>query len=215
MVRLIWSLALVVSSRTARLLALLVWVGLTSAVPVAAADAPAEVALAAEPAEPAMTARGHHEQGRQQFVAGRYEAAIVEYRKAYELHGDPSYLLDIAEAYRALGVSEQAVFFYRRYLTTHPNPPNRPEVLAQIAVLAPPAPLPPRQPSYVAPPPAREAEASLTGGRAERERSVVGRWWFWTAVGVLAAAGATVAIVASNRRDDGVPASMLGNAKLF
>jgi tetratricopeptide (TPR) repeat protein len=200
---------LLLSSRTARLTASLVWLTLTPAVP-ALADQQPRAAL-----ESTETARAHHVQGRQQFLVGRYDAAIVEYRKAYELHGDPSYLLDIGEAYRALGVTEQAVFFYRRYLTTHPNPPNRPEVLAQIALLSPPAPLPPRVPSYVAPSPAREPEVGLTGARAESERSVVGRWWFWAAVGALAAAGATVAIVVSSRRDDAVPNSMLGNAKLF
>jgi tetratricopeptide (TPR) repeat protein len=207
------SLALFARSRTARPLALLTLLALLPAARAAAAPrAPAETA----PVDAGDTARGHHVEGRRQFVAGRYEAAITEYRRAYELHADPSYLLDIAEAYRALGVPEQAVFFYRRYLTNHPNPPNRPEVLAEIAHLAPPPRLPPRLPSFVAPPPpARDAEVDLTGTPAEKERSVVGRWWFWTAIGALAAAGATVAIVASSRRDDSIPSSKLGNAKLF
>jgi tetratricopeptide (TPR) repeat protein len=199
--------------RTARAPALL---ALLALLPAAAVAAPPKAVADSAPAEAGETARGHHEQGRRQVLAGHYETAIAEYRKAYELNADPSYLLDIAEAYRALGAAEQAVFFYRRYLTNHPNPPNRPEVLAQIAELAPPAPLPPRPPSFVTPPPpAPEPDLGLRVAPAERERSVVGRWWFWTAVGALAAAGATVAIVASSRRDDGIPSSKLGNAKLF
>ena len=167
------------------------------------------------------TARAHHEQGRLAASLGRFETAISEYRRAYELKADPSYLYDIAEAHRALGASERAVFFYRRYLSTHPNPPNRPEVESQIAQLEPS--LPPDAAATAAaanpapPPPSPLAIAApAQHGVSEHERSVVGRWWFWTAVGALAAAGATVAILAATRDSGGaeVPPSRLGNMRV-
>lgn len=159
-------------------------------------------------------ARQHHEAGRAHVGHGRFESAIAEYRKAYELRADPSYLLDIAEAYRALRVPEQAVFFYRRYLSAHPAPPNRPEIESQIALLEPAQPLPtaPPPPEVRRPGPALGLTARTV---SDDERSVVGRWWFWAAVGAVAAAGATVAILAAGSRDQGAPSTMLGNVKLF
>jgi tetratricopeptide (TPR) repeat protein len=175
----------------------------------------------AQPVTPEESARAHHEQGRLQHSLGRYETAISEYRKAYELRADPSFLFDIAEAYRSLGAAERAVFFYRRYLNAHPNPPNRPEVEAQIARLEPSIPAESRGGSLAAAP-AESSSSSLlptTFGREravrDSERSVVGRWWFWTAVGTVAAVGATLAILAiGNRGEQKVPGSDLGHARL-
>jgi tetratricopeptide (TPR) repeat protein len=174
------------------------------------------------PEETGDSARAHHEAGRAHVQKRRFEAAIAEYRKAYELRADPSYLLDIAEAYRALGVPERAVFFYRRYLTTHPAPPNRPEIEAQIALLdpggttAPAPPLPVHVPMAATALPSRSPDMQLGSSRAvsDGETSVVGRWWFWAAVGALAAAGATVAIVAAGQREE-TPRTALGNVKIF
>jgi hypothetical protein len=50
----------------------------------------------------------------------------------------------------------------------------------------------------------------------ENERGLAGKWWFWTAVGTLAAAGATIAILAFGQgSEERVPSSDLGHAKLF
>ena len=90
------------------------------------------------------------------------------------------------------GAPERAVFFYRRYLTTHPNPPNRPEVEAQIALIEPTIPpdgaeRPHRRSGCRPPRPARVAAGApaVTRERVvpDDERGVIGKWWFWTAVG--------------------------------
>lgn len=163
------------------------------------------------------TARLHHDEGQKQSALGHFESAIAEYRKAYEIKADPAYLFDIAEAYRALDVPERAVFFYRRYLSTHPNPPNRSEVESRLAVLE------PRVHRDAAPSPAPAGlvagpELALHGNArpvSEHEHSVIGKWWFWTAIGALAAAGATVAIVAAGHGSGtSIPTSELGHAKL-
>jgi tetratricopeptide (TPR) repeat protein len=210
----------------------------------------AQIAVA-QPVTPEQSARAHHEQGRLQYSLGRYETAISEFRKAYELRADPSFLFDIAEAYRSLDAPERAVFFYRRYLTTHPNPPNRAEVEAQIALIEPtvPASAPSADtgttggkpgntgmsgksgssgspgPFPFQPPPGLSSSVGLEpgpprgkdqDGLRDRWRGVVGRWWFWTAIGTLAAAGATIAILAMGpSSEDRVPSSDLGHVKLF
>jgi tetratricopeptide (TPR) repeat protein len=165
------------------------------------------------------SARTHHEQGRAAVLRGQHEEAIVAYRRAYELKADPSYLYDIAEAYRALGVPERAVFFYRRYLSTHPRPPNRPEVEATIARLDP----TPALPVTVSVVPAASntipmsAKTVTSRSVSDQERSVIGTWWFWTAVGALAAASATVAIFVAAQEGQGgsdIPATRLGNARI-
>ena len=186
--------------------------------------------------------RTHHQRGRRQFDERQYEAAIASYRRAYELKADPSYLLDIAEAYRALEMPERALFFYQRYLSAHPNPPNRPEVEAEVARLQPlvTTPASPSAPPALPatdhrPFPAGGGPGQIGRGRDGRERSelelglsaggpqtlveekrpILGRWWFWTAIGALAAAGATVAILSASRGEEEIPPSQLGNAKLF
>jgi len=187
---------------------------------------PAVLAQEASPAEestrPAAeaSARTHHEQGRLQFSVGKLDAAIAEFRKAYELKADPSFLYDIAEAYRVLGAPERAVFFYKKYLSTHPSPPNQPEVESQIAELesqipgpGSPAPVPPALIAHQMPP-----ELVL---RQEAPKDVAPkgvparRFWLWTAVGALAAVGATAAIIAASRGNEGPPSTSLGNAKFF
>jgi tetratricopeptide (TPR) repeat protein len=180
-------------------------------------------AAGAQPVTPEESARAHHEQGRLQYSLGRYETAISEFRKAYELRADPAFLFDIAESYRSLGSPERAVFFYRRYLTTHPNPPNRPQVEAQIARIEPT--IPPGEavgPTGLRMSPSGRASAAASAPLFSRELQPGSHgglhrtWWFWAAVGTLAAVGATVAIVAfGGNGDDKVPGSELGHAKLF
>jgi tetratricopeptide (TPR) repeat protein len=178
---------------------------------------------AAQPVTPEESARAHHEQGRLQYSLGRFETAISEFRKAYELRADPAFLYDIAESYRSLGSPERAVFFYRRYLTTHPNPPNRPQVEAQIARIEPT--IPPGDP--VGPTGRRlsSSDRASSGASAplfsrelspDSDRKLYRTWWFWAAVGTLAAVGATVAIVGfGGSGGQKVPSSDLGHAKLF
>jgi tetratricopeptide (TPR) repeat protein len=179
-------------------------------------------AAAAQPVTPEESARAHHEQGRLQLSLGRYETAISEFRKAYELRADPAFLFDIAEAYRSLGSPERAVFFYRRYLTIHPNPPNRPQVEAQIARIEPTIPAgDPIGPTGLRLSPSGRASTSSAPLFSrelspDSDRKLYRTWWFWAAVGTLAAVGATVAIVAfGGSGEEKVPSSDLGHAKLF
>ena len=73
---------------------------------------------------------------------GRYEDAIDEFRRAYELRAEPRFLYEIAEIYRRLGATDQARFYYERYLASAPatlesalGVPDRQEVEAKLAAL--------------------------------------------------------------------------------
>ena len=172
-------------------------------------------AAPAPPPEPAPAASveldQHVAQGHRLYQLGQYQEAIAEYRRAYELKAEPRFLEEIAEAYRQLGGTEQALFYYDRYLAAAPEAPDRGVVEQKVAELeslrvAPPA----GAPVVGVPPP---GGAVATSPHAS-PRPVWRRWWFWTAVGVVVATGVTAAVLAA-RSQTGVPTSDLGDGKFY
>jgi tetratricopeptide (TPR) repeat protein len=155
----------------------------------------------------------HATLGQRLLARGRAQEAIAEFRRGYELRADPSFLFDIAECYRQLGLRDQALFFYRRYLTAAPEGPDREDAEEQIAALEkaakPPAPAPPKAPSL-----ARDVVIIPVEGPAQERRSVWRHWWTWTALGVLVVGG-TVAAIALSRDRTNVPATALGDRKFY
>jgi tetratricopeptide (TPR) repeat protein len=177
---------------------------------------PAETNALAEDVPADGDVEAHVARGHRLSKIGRYEDAIEEFRRAYELRAEPRLLYEIAEIYRRLGATEQARFYYERYLASAPaaldnalGAPDRQEVEAKLAALkAKPSAVAARprlipEPKLVAPPPAPP--------RAARPWR---RWWFWTAIGVAVGAGAT-AIALSRRGETDVPTTALGDQKFF
>jgi len=209
------------------------WVALAAALP--AATAPTIAAVVDTPDE---TARRYQERGTTYFNLGQFEDAVAEFRRAYEAKADSVFLFNIAEAYRQLDAKDQALFFYRRYLSTNPQATNRPLVeerikgIEELATDAtrdpgavssdaalPAAPLPAsstatQPPSGTAPtwgPGAgREADSS------SQDRFLLRQWWFWAGVGAVVVSGVVTFLVVASRRDErGPPKSVLGNARVF
>ena len=147
----------------------------------------------------------HVAQGRRLYLLGRYQEAIAEYRRAYELRADPQFLMDTAEAYRQLGATERALFYYERYLAAAPNAPDREIVEDRITELE----------LVKAPPPAQAPLAGATPVLAAKPRPVWKRWWVWTAVGVAVGAGITAAALSSRSTAPAVPATDLGDRKFY
>jgi tetratricopeptide (TPR) repeat protein len=145
--------------------------------------------------------------GRRLSQIGRYEDAVEEFRRAYELRADPRLLYEIAEAYRRLGAGQQARFYYDRYLSTVPDAPDRAEVQAKVAAL------PPNKPPRPRPHMVSEAELAAQAAPHPAPRSSR-RWWFWTAVGVAVATGAA-AVLLSRDAGTNVPPTALGDQKFF
>ncbi len=166
---------------------------------------PAPPPAAAAPRPPAADAEvdEHVAQARRLYLLGRYQEAIGEYRRAYELRADPQFLLDTAEAYRQLGATEQALFYYDRYLAAAPNAPNREMVedrVTELELVRAPAP----GTGLAAPAPAKPKPAPIWK-----------RWWMWTAVAVGLGAGITAAALASRTTSPSIPPSDLGDRKFY
>jgi tetratricopeptide (TPR) repeat protein len=67
-----------------------------------------------------------------EFGATKYDAALALYGEAYKAFPEPIFLFNIAQCHRLAGRFDQALFFYREYLRTKPDAPNRADVEALI-----------------------------------------------------------------------------------
>jgi tetratricopeptide (TPR) repeat protein len=76
-----------------------------------------------------------YEKATRAYDVGKYNEAIEDYQKAYEIGGDPPMLYNIAQAYRLNDQPVEAVRFYRRYLQRAPSARNREDVERKIADL--------------------------------------------------------------------------------
>jgi len=160
----------------------------------------------------------HAALGQRHLEHGRYQDAVAEFRRAYELRAEPRLLLGIAESYRLLGIVDRALFFYERYLAALPEQAaDRAEIEQKMAVLeqararaAAPPPLP-------APRLDHDVVIVPVDARAEPARPAPPwrRWWFWTAIGALAVAGAFT-VLALTRDDQGSqPGTALGEKRFY
>ena len=164
----------------------------------------------------------HYQQATRAYDLGKYQEAVDEYQKVYEIDGDPVMLYNIAQAYRLNDQPQESIHFYRRYLQRSPEARNKEDVERKItameklieerrkaaALVAPPAPkaeakpvavpapvVPPpvAAPVIVAPPPPPPEPPSAT-------RQILG--WSMVGVGVASIAVAIVeGIKAKNRGD--------------
>ena len=102
------------------------------------------------------------QQGSKHYDVGQFDKAVEAWQAGYELKPDPSFLFNIAQAYRQKDDPQRAIFFYKSYLRNAPKAPNRADVEQRIAALQKqlnepgnrPAAAPPAPPPMTAPPPA-------------------------------------------------------------
>lgn len=140
---------------------------------------------------------------------GRYEEAVAAFRRAYELKADARLLYDIAECYREVGAVDQALFYYERYLAGWPDAFDREQVEKKMAALS-----AGRAGAAAAVPRKRPVMVVEESSKPRPPARPWQRWWFWTAIGVSLAAGATAAAL-SSRPDNGPPASDLGSKRFY
>lgn len=154
------------------------------------------------------TAKRHYDRGEKLFALGKFRQALDAYQAAYDAKPFPAFLFNIGQCHRNLGDFEAAIFSFRKYLKLAPSADNREQVEEYI----------------------RELEAEQEKANAKRldlvdkqprrppepqpvarddDGSILTRWWFWTAVGVVAVGGG-VGIYVATRPDD-PPATDLGN----
>src|SRR6478736_7599423 len=75
----------------------------------------------------------HYQQATRAYDLGKYQEAVEQYQKVYEIDGDPVMLYNIAQAYRLNDQPQEAIHFYRRYLQRAPEARNRDDVERKIA----------------------------------------------------------------------------------
>ena len=221
-------------------------------------------AMAASPEQNKALAKQHFEAGVSHFDLAEWEQALVEFKEAYRLKSDATFLYNIAQCHRKLGHVDDALTFYKTYLRRAPDAPNREEVERRILELeaeqqakqsrkaseeqeakaaaeakvaaeakaaaearaaaeakpatlpaprvempeqqpvSPPLPTPaagPASPAAVSPASENRADlvqpAGSTQPEATAETSILHRWWFWSAVGVVVVGGVTAALLAT------------------
>lgn len=175
----------------------------------------------AAPADEAQNkAMEHFRKGRKLYQVSEYRSALEEFKRGYLFKEDPVFLFNIGQCHRQLGERDEAITFYKRYLTAQPRAENRAQVEqlireVQSARPAEPAPAPPvlTAPPPAAPPAPRfepvAVDLAFPTERTEAQPaavegpSVFRRWWFWTIVGGAVAAGTGVFLL--TRRQAGDP----------
>ena len=145
------------------------------------------------------------ERGEKLFALGKFDEALAQYQRAYDAKPLPGLLFNIGQCHRNLGDYEAAIFSFKKYLKAAPEADNREQVEEYIVDLE-----------------AEQEKANAQRFRlTDRDRRrdeppppaaaspIYSRWWFWTGIVVVGAAGG-VGIYAATR-PDGAPATDLGN----
>lgn len=89
----------------------------------------------ADAAEPDPDARAAFESAREAYSAGRYEDALRDFRRAYELSRRSLLLYNIGAAAERLARDEEAIEAYRAFVAAEPEHPSRAEAQRRIEVL--------------------------------------------------------------------------------
>src|SRR5262249_7162093 len=84
----------------------------------------------AQPSDRDAQARAAADEGAARFHDKDFAGAAKHFKDAYELNQDPSYLFNVAQAYRHAGDCVNAAEYYRRFLAEVPHPPNEDMVRA-------------------------------------------------------------------------------------
>jgi len=170
----------------------------------------------------AAVAKAHYETGVRHFDLSEYEPALAEFKEAYRNKPDPVFLYNIAQCHRKLGHVDEAITFYQSYLRRAPEAKNRDEVERRIAELQSPrggesAPIGHSTGGGPRPSPVTSnIDLSQHEETAPKPHGAIyTRWWFWTAIGAVAASTAVTIGILATRDPTKIPASSLGAQKVL
>jgi tetratricopeptide (TPR) repeat protein len=158
-----------------------------------------------KPTKPTEVDQARDEEARTRFTSanmafadGRFEDALYDFKRAYELSGRPQLLFNIGSTAERMRRDEEALEAYEAYLELVPEAGNRRFVESRIELL--------RETIAEAERRATEEEAKsqVVVGTAEPEaaqpkdegkRGIASRWWFWTIVVGVVAGGVATGVV--------------------
>jgi tetratricopeptide (TPR) repeat protein len=177
----------------------------------------------AQSTAPEREARQHFRAAEKLYSEGDFERALGEYQAAYKARQLPGFLFNIGQCHRNLGHYKQAIGAFRAYLDTHSQVVQPRSVEGLIAELekklasedgkratAPPLPkvIPPATDTEIPSALRMQAPVAATETSAQSHHALVGRWWFWAAIGAVAAGTATALVLSSGSN---MPSSSIGN----
>jgi tetratricopeptide (TPR) repeat protein len=188
-------------------------------------------------ADDTLAAKAKYASGVRHFDLSEYDNALADFKDAYRNKPDPVFLYNIAQCHRKLGHTDEAITFYQSYLRRAPEARNREEVErrikdleslrdAQSASVVTSAGIKP-QPRAVSaeagenavtvattPPPVAALDFRASPpDTTEPGSGFYTRWWFWTAIGTVAAGTATLVVIMTRRDPTKLPSSDLGSQK--
>jgi tetratricopeptide (TPR) repeat protein len=170
-------------------------------------------------AEDAEAGRRLFKKGQDLLQANDYRAAAHAFEAGYAAAPRVGFLLNIGNCYRKLGELSRAREFYWRFLDAAPKEhPSRPAVMDYLRAMeqieadgvsvdaasgahaahAPPATVRPAAKAKVpawTPPDATAPGLTVIEERPIEKPPLYKRWWFWTALGGVVAAGATAFVL--------------------
>jgi tetratricopeptide (TPR) repeat protein len=166
--------------------------------------------------DPAMrAAKRHYERGQKLFALQKFDEALEQFQAAFDAKPIPDFLFNIGQCHRNLGDYEAAIFSFKRYLKLDPDAENREQVEELITQLE----------------EKKDAEDAKKrglgkkrrepgdGGDGDRDRPQAAgspfykKWWFWTGVVVVGAAGGVGVYAATS--GGGAPDTSLGKNIVF
>ncbi len=157
-------------------------------------------------------AKGLFVAARAAFDAGRYTDALDYFERSFALSKRPELLYNIGIVRDRLRDDQRALDAYDAYLAALPNAPNRVEVEKRAAAIraalaarqaqspaVASAPTPAQTAAAATPPAVKPAVAPTDATpEAAASGSIVTRWWFWTAVGVVVVGGVTAGVLVAS-----------------
>jgi tetratricopeptide (TPR) repeat protein len=183
-------------------------------------------------AEDRAHARAAFRAGSQHYNLGEFQQALDSFREAYRNYEDPSFLFNIAQCERQLGHKRAAVREYRAYLNNSENADNRESVRQTItqlereiaaedqraaaAAATAQATKPAPEAAVVVPKPTLEPTSETLTASAPppfERKPAYKKWWVWTIVGGVVAAGAATGLaLAMTRPTSPTAATSLGTS---
>ncbi len=137
-------------------------------------------------------AKAHTDLGRVAFGRGDFRKALDEFQQAYEAAPVPELLYNIGRCQGELGLREQAIASFRKYLAAKPDAEDREAVDAKIEELshALPPPQQPQPPTVAPQPPPPQPIVAAPIAPPHRRRG----WIVWTVAAACAVAIAAVVL---------------------
>lgn len=109
--------------------------------------------------------------------------ALRLYHLAYQVQADPTLLFNIARMHHRLGQAEEAAKYYQRFIDSPiKDPEQKQKAREHIAELKPPSQTQPPSPNA-------PLVVTSPGPPKEERKPVYKKWWFWTILGTVGAAG--------------------------